>query len=190
MAISRLSDASIQDGLPKFDNLWDGFSAVGAMEPISAITLAASSASIEFNNIPGTYSHLQLRGIARTATNVSLGLRFNSDTGSNYSRHFLNGSGSSAAAGGGASTTTIFAGTAAQASSTFGANVIDILDYKDTSKYTTVRSFSGSDNNGSGFVQFMSGNWRNTNAVTSISIIQVEGDQLTQYTQFALYGIK
>lgn len=189
MAISRLSDASIQDGLPKFDNLWDGFSAVGAMEPISAITLASASASIEFNNIPSTYTHLQIRGIARTPTNVSLGIRFN-DATTNYARHFLNGSGTSAAAGGAASQTHGYAGTAAQASNTFGANVIDILDYTNTNKYKTVRTLSGSDANGSGFVQFMSGLWQSTNAITSIYLFQIEGDSFQLYSSFSLYGIK
>jgi hypothetical protein len=72
----------------------------------------------------------------------------------------------------------------------FGANIIDILDYANTNKYKTTRTLSGGDNNGSGFVQFMSGNWRNTNAVTSIDIFQVDGDTIAEYSQFALYGIK
>ena len=160
-------------------------------ESIATVTVGSGgSSTINFSSIPSTYKHLQIRGIARTATNVSLGLRFNSDTGSNYSRHFLNGNGSSAGAGGGANSTTAYAGTTATAASAFGANVIDVLDYQNTNKYKTVRALSGADNNGSGFVQFMSGNWRNTNAVTSIDIIQVDGDSFTQYTQFALYGIK
>jgi len=162
----------------------------GVMFPIQMVSVGAAGAStISFTSIPSTYTHLQIRGIARTATNVSLGLRFNSDTGSNYSRHYLNGNGTSAAAGGGANSTSAYAGTTATATSAFGANVIDILDYKNTSKYKTIRALSGGDNNGSGFVQFMSGNWRNTNAVTSIDIIQVDGDSFTQYTTFALYGI-
>ena len=163
----------------------------GAMFPLGMVSVGSGgSSTITFSSIPSTYTHLQIRGIARTATNVSLGLRFNSDTGSNYSRHYLNGNGTSAAAGGGASSTSAYAGTTATLASAFGANVIDILDYKDTNKYTTVRTLSGGDNNGSGFVQFMSGSWRNTNAVTSIDIIQVDGDSFTQYTTFALYGIK
>jgi len=160
-------------------------------ESIATVTVGAGgSSTITFSSIPSTYTHLQIRGIARTATNVSLGLRFNSDTASNYSRHYLNGNGASAGAGGGASSTSAYAGTTATATSAFGANVIDVLDYKDTNKYKTIRALSGGDNNGSGFVQFMSGNWRNTNAVSSIDIFQVDGDTITQYSSFALYGIK
>jgi len=160
-------------------------------ESIATVTVGAGgSSTITFSSIPSTYTHLQIRGIARTATNVSLGLRFNSDTASNYSRHYLNGNGASAGAGGGASSTSAYAGTTATATSAFGANVIDVLDYKDTNKYKTIRALSGGDNNGSGFVQFMSGSWRNTNAVSSIDIFQVDGDTITQYSSFALYGIK
>jgi hypothetical protein len=163
----------------------------GSYESIATVTVGSGgSATVSFTSIPATYTHLQIRGIARTATNVSLGLQFNSDTGSNYSRHFLNSNGSSVAAGGAANTTNSYAGTTATATSAFGANIIDVLDYANTNKYKTTRTLSGGDNNGSGFVQFMSGSWRNTNAVTSIDIFQVDGDTITQYSQFALYGIK
>jgi hypothetical protein len=163
----------------------------GAMFPIAMVNVgSAGTSAITFSNIPATYKHLQIRGIAKTSTNVSLGIRFNSDTGSNYARHYLNGNGSSAGAGGSGSTTSAYAGTAAQASSTFGANIIDILDYASTSKYKTVKALSGADANGSGFLQFMSGLWQNTNAITSISIIQVDGDSFQEYSQFGLFGIK
>jgi hypothetical protein len=168
-------------------NLWPA----NSYESIATVTVGAGgSASVSFTSIPATYTHLQIRGIVRTATSVSLGLRFNSDTGANYSRHYLNGSGTAAASGGTAGTTMVFAGTAAQAASTFGTNVIDILDYTNTNKYKTTRTLSGSDNNGSGYLQMMSGNWRNTNAVTSIDVFQVEADTFTEYSTFALYGIK
>ena len=160
-------------------------------ESIATVTAGSGgSSTITFSSIPSDYTHLQVRGIARTATNVSLVLRFNSDTASNYSRHYLNGNGASVGAGGAAGSTSAYAGTTATGTSAFGASIIDILDYKDTNKYKTVRALSGGDNNGSGFVQFMSGSWRNTNAVTSIDIFQVDGDSFTQYSSIALYGIK
>jgi hypothetical protein len=115
-------------------------------------------------------------------------MQLNSDTGSNYARHFLNGNGSTVGAGANSSFTNMFAGTTANATSTFGASIIDILDYTNTNKYTTTRSLSGADSNGSGFVQFFSGLWMNTAAVTTITIT---GDSnFDQYSQFALYGIR
>jgi hypothetical protein len=92
MAISRLSDGSLQDGFPKFDSIWDGISAVGSMEPISSIVLTSAQTSIEFNNIPQTYTHLQIRGMSR-CTHGNFGVSgnwiyMNNDTTfANYSGH-------------------------------------------------------------------------------------------------------
>jgi hypothetical protein len=80
---------------------------------------------------------------------------------------------------------------ASSTASIFGVAVCDILDYTNTNKYKTVRSLSGHDQNGSGYVTLMSGSWRNTAAITSITILRDSGGaNLTQYSQFALYGIK
>jgi len=165
------------------------FAPSGAYDSIATTTVGAGGASsITFSSIPSTYTHLQIRGISKMSSGASLYMQLNSDTGSNYARHFLNGNGSTTGAGGNSSFTNMFVGTTANATSTFGANVIDILDYANTNKYTTSRSLSGADANGSGFLQFMSGLWMNTAAVTTITIT---GDSnFDQYSQFALYGIK
>jgi hypothetical protein len=195
VAISRASDSSIQGGLPKFNDIWDGRSAVGGMDALGVVLLSTAASSVTFSSIPQTYTHLQIRGICKTTTSgsniASIGGRFNSDTGSNYAKHFLNGSGSAGASGGSASQTSMFFGTESPAgpTSVFASNVIDILDYANTNKYKTTRSFSGADQNGSGFVQFMSGLWMNTVAVTSITIL-AGVDNFDQYSSFALYGIK
>ena len=83
-----------------------------------------------------------------------------------------------------------FIGLNSELGSTFGAVVIDILDYANTNKYKTIRSLSGTDyNNTSGAVGLFSGSWRNTNAITTIKITASSAN-LAQYSQFALYGIK
>ena len=74
----------------------------GAMFPLQVITVGATAtASITFSNIPATYSHLQIRAIARTnvaSTADYPQIRFNSDSGSNYAHHLLYGDGSAAGA--------------------------------------------------------------------------------------------
>jgi hypothetical protein len=158
-------------------------------ESIATVTVGGGgAATVDFTSIPSTYTHLQIRGIAYCNSGVSLRLRINSDSGSNYSTHYLNGNGSSTGAGGAASQTSMFAGSAGNTANIFGGNVIDILEYTSTSKYKTIRTLSGIDSNGGGFVQFMSGAWLNTSAITSIAIYG-ESD-LNQYSSFALYGIK
>ena len=167
-------------------------------ESISTTTVGAGgSSSITFSSIPSTYSHLQIRGIGRSLeANTGLDLifmRFNSDTASNYSWHQLFGNGSSAASGAGTSVTIMRGGLITlnnEPANVFGGVVIDVLDYANANKYKTIRSLSGADyNNTSGGVALNSGSWRNTNAITSITL-NPSGGNWAQYSQFALYGIK
>jgi len=161
----------------------------GSYDSLATTTVGSGGASsITFSSIPATYKHLQIRGISKMSSGASLVAQLNSDTGNNYARHYLNGSGSAVAAGANASFSNFFVGTTGNATSTFGASVIDILDYANTNKYKTSRSFSGADANGSGFVQFFSGLWMNTAAVTTITI---SGDSnFQEYSSFSLYGVK
>jgi hypothetical protein len=70
------------------------------------------------------------------------------------------------------------------------AIVADIFDYTNTSKYTTMRTLAGCDTNGNGEMGFKSGLWMNTNAVTTITIVNNDSSNFSQYSSFALYGIK
>lgn len=77
----------------------------------------------------------------------------------------------------------------ASTSSYVGVGVIDVLDYANTNKYKTVRSLNGIELNGSGVIEFNSGNWRNTAAITSIEFVTASGNFNVGST-LALYGIK
>lgn len=170
---------------------------LNSYESIATVNVGAGGAtSISFTSIPSTYQHLQIRNMAREKPSGdslydSLYATFNSDTGSNYSQHFLRGNGSAAQAGGSASQTSTTLGGIEQggnAANIFGAGVIDVLDYANTSKYKTVRSLFGYDANGSGYIVLASGLWQSTSAITSITMTPVNG--IAQYSSFALYGIK
>ena len=163
-------------------------------ESIATTTVGAGGqSSITFSSIPSTYKHLQIRGIGRTsAGGESLRLRFNSDTGANYANHELYGTGSAASAYAEFNVNSNFADSFAPSSASanvFGVGVIDILDYANTNKYKTIRALSGYDNNGSGYAVLNSGLWRNTTAIDTILLFFGSGN-LTQYSTFALYGIK
>jgi hypothetical protein len=164
----------------------------GAMFPLQVITVgAAGASSVSFTNIPATYSHLQVRitALGDTATGYDVTMRFNSDTASNYNWHRLYGNGSSALAQGSASVTSMYVAADAARTTYPFVSVIDILDYADTNKYTTIRNLNGFDQNGGGAVTLWSGLWRNTAAVNSIAIT-VAANNLAQYSQFALYAVK
>lgn len=163
---------------------------------IQTYTLSSAQSSVTFSSIPSTYTHLQLRWIGKTdrpeTDDVTL-VQFNSDTGSNYSWHWLRGNGTVAAAGAtsNASSIAIQYGATGDsgASNIFAGAVIDILEYKNTNMYKTIRSSQGLDLNGSGWIYLTSGNWRNTNAITSITLDQQYGSNFKQYSRFSLYGI-
>jgi hypothetical protein len=175
-------------------------------ESIATVTLGSAQSSIEFTSIPSTFKHLQVRGIARSSrTGVNFDdvtMTLNSDTGSNYSRHRLFGNpaspSSTVLAEGSANNSQWQAGvisSADAASNIFGTLIVDILDYTNTNKYKTLRILSGVDTNGAvsgyaGFVALASSAWLNTSAVTTVKLLPFNGPNFTQYSSFALYGIK
>lgn len=180
------------------------FVSATSFESIATVTVGSGgAATITFSSIPSGFAHLQVRCFAQTnrgTFGIDDGrIRLNSDTGSNYAKHRLFGDGSSASADGNSSIDYMETGTGtfatSNATNTFGVAIIDILDYTNTNKNTTIRSLNGSDVNGTvggtgGRVGLTSGLWMNTNAVTSILIYPAFGSQFNQYSHFALYGIK
>jgi hypothetical protein len=171
----------------------------GDFESIATVTVGSGGAtSALFDNIPSTYQHLQIRAIAKRSDNANgtyLGVRLNGDTGANYARHQLAGTGSAATARA-ATGSTVAIATATEVvlpgngtANLFGAQIVDILDYADTSKNTTLRAFGGFDANGSGNVLLMSSLWIDTSAVTSVTLMS-GGDTWAQHSTFALFGVK
>jgi hypothetical protein len=168
-------------------------------ESIATVTVGSGGASnVEFTSIPATYKHLEIRFIGRTTRSDTIDDLFvqvgngSVDTGSNYASHRLYATGSSVGAGSSTNQTQwnwyneLTAATAS--ASVFGIGVISILDYADTNKYKTGRILGGNDNNGSGYIEYHSGLWRSTSAITNIKF--TANNNFVQYTHFALYGIK
>lgn len=183
-------------------NLTPPWAPYGAYDALSTVTVPSGGvASITFAAIPQGYKHLQVRHSCisnRTTFAIEdLTIRFNGDTGANYSYHLLRGNGSTAAAGAAANASFVYLDVASgtSVSNYFGVGVTDILDYADTSKFKTTRSLTGIDTNGSvagefGRVALQSGNWRNTVAINSMVISPLNGTQFNQHSQFTLYGVR
>jgi hypothetical protein len=163
----------------------------GSYFPIGEFTLASAQANIEFTNIPQTYTHLQIRALSTSSgSDNGLYMTFNGDTASNYTTHYLYGNGTTAGAGADRPRSSMYIGTNRYAVSSnigFGGTIVDILDYKNTNKYTTIRSLDGNDRNGAGSVWFFSGLWMNTNAISSLKI--TSETNLAANSSFALYGV-
>jgi hypothetical protein len=163
----------------------------GAYDSLASTTLSTSATSVVFAGIPAGYKHLQLRSISlASSANSDIQVIFNGDTASNYSQHYMYGTGSASGANGGGATQPFFYLGINAGDTTFPvASVCDVLDYATTNKYKTARAQNGFDRNGSGHTFLSSGNWRNTAAITSITIFPSAGNFNT-YSSFALYGVK
>jgi hypothetical protein len=175
---------------------------------IETQTLGSAQSSVTFNTISQDYTHLQLRIIGRTTRTdyviEDANLRINGDTGSNYAwqRMFSNPETSSNSVSSATSTSETFInsvailGTNGASANKFGAAIVDFIDYKNTNKFKTVKAITGVQLHGDSlvgvtdFAELSGGVWRNTNAITSLTLITATGTQFTANSQFALYGIK
>jgi hypothetical protein len=172
-----------------------GAGAAGAYELISSTILGSDTSSVSFSSIPSDYKHLQIRLVARNASNTSsMILTLNSDTGSNYVQHDLVGNGSTVSSTANVSGEIAgirlnnFQTSNTATASAFGAGVVDILDYTNTSKNTTVRALGGRHSGASShFIRLISGLWIDTSAVSTITLA---GITFLTGSRFSLYGIK
>lgn len=167
--------------------------ATNSYESISTVTVGAGGASsISFSSIPSTYKHLQVRSIIRTASSTEDFLVYKPNNAALSARHFVSGNGSTTGAGG--STSVFDMGSipnSGSLSNTFGAYILDILDYADTNKNKTLRQLNGTDVNGSGGdIQLVSGLYASTSAISSLVINTYNGTSFAANSSFALYGIK
>lgn len=163
---------------------------------------AGGASSVTFSAIPQIYKHLQIRYVARdTASGYinNLSGYFNTDsTYTNYYWHFLEGVGTTGGySSGGVQVSALplsfgLEASASVGSNTFGAGVVDILDYTNTNKYKVLRTLTGLENNVTGdtSARLGSGLWKNTSAITSITLNPQPTGNFVQNTSFALYGIQ
>lgn len=160
--------------------------------PIATQTLNSNTATVTFSSIPGTYTHLVLICTVRSTfagTQNDITLRFNSDSGTNYSSTWLSGSGSAASSGRTSNQDYgyFFYLPAANATAgVWGVGIANIMNYSNT---TTNKTVLTRNNDPLAGVGAYAGLWRSTSAITSISI-QSPLVNLVSGSTFSLYGIK
>jgi len=159
--------------------------------PLATITLTSTDSSIVFTSIPATYRDLvlvcQARGTITTFTNVQM--RFNSDTGSNYSTVAMFGTGSGGGISYSETATNITAEQIARSNDTSGVFTpitIQIMDYSATDKHKTVLTRNSS--TVSAAVAALASRWASTSAITSITLYPYGGSFEIGST-FSLYGV-
>jgi hypothetical protein len=165
----------------------------GSFDLLETQVLGSATSSVTFSSLSSysSYQHLQVRATLRStraATGEVFVMQFNGDGASNYSWHLLEGTGSTVLSDAGTSASSMRCGVGFGSSGTanaFGAAVIDILDAYETTKNKQIRSLTGL-----GSIDLLSGSWRNTNALSSISLLPAFGGNLAIGSRFSLYGIK
>ena len=168
-----------------------------SFESIATTTVGfGGTGTITFSSIPSTYQHLQIRVLARgnnAGVFDSFYVRFNGDTGSNYTLRRLYGDGAVVGSDSISPYQAVRGNEITGSTATtnlFGAGIVDIINYSSTTKYKTAKVLGGYDRNGAGWSGLVSGIWTNTSAITNITITPVFGTLFSQYSSFALYGIK
>jgi hypothetical protein len=155
-------------------------------EPIATTTLGSAQSSYTFTSIPSTYTDLVIIANTKNTANNGdeIGIQFNSDTGTNYSRTRLYGTGSSAASD--RATNTNKGALQINSTTNFTPLIAHVQNYANSTTYKTVISRGTSSDYVSVYVSL----WRNTAAITSITLLPDSGTTFTSGCSFTLYGIK
>jgi hypothetical protein len=155
--------------------------------PLATVTLGGSDASVVFSAIPAVFKDLVLVINGNTTGNADYGLRFNSDSGSNYSFVYMGGNGSSSASGSNSGETQVVLDAYFWRSSEVSTLVAQIMDYSATDKHKTVLSRN---NVAGGGVDAFANRWANTAAITSVEVrVSTGGQSFATGTTMNLYGV-
>jgi hypothetical protein len=154
-------------------------------DSIATTTLGSSATTYTFSSIPQTYTDLTLI-FAGSATN-NINLRFNGDTGSNYSTTRLTADGSGVGGVGSDrfSNATFIIGP--YDPGTVQVSIWQIMGYSDSTKNKTAFAKGGGSTQG---VAMDVGLWRNTNAITSVTVHIDGAYSMGAGSIISLYGIK
>jgi hypothetical protein len=157
-------------------------------EKIATTTLGSNSSTITFSGISGSYTDLRLVLVAKfNAAGREVRMTFNSDTGTNYSRTFIQGEGTTATSFRSSNRANLDIISNGGSDTQFSLTTVDVFSYAGSTNKTCL--YSGAlDANGSGYVNACVGLWRSTSAITSITLT-TSSDLLVTGTTATLYGI-
>lgn len=151
-------------------------------DAIATTTLGSNQSSVTFSSISGSFTDLVLIAQGSTTANEGIGLRFNGDTGTNYSNTYMIGNGTTASSNRDSNDNIGYVGYF----STGQSNVIaNIMNYSNTTTFKTALGRGNPTN----LVIARVALWRSTAAITSITVLPGSGNLVSGST-FTLYGIK
>jgi hypothetical protein len=157
-------------------------------EPISTTTLGSAAASVTFSSITGTYTDLVIVTSAKLTTGSNDAIvRFNGDTGNNYSSTILSGNGTSASSVRVSNNDKMYLDSAGWVTSgEFNVSIGHFMNYSNTTTYKTMLARG---NNATSGVDAIVNLWSSTAAITSIQVLAATST-FTAGSTFTLYGIK
>jgi len=154
--------------------------------PIATTTLGSNQSTISLSSIPSAYTDLVVvASVGSTIPTEAYVIRFNSDTGNNYSWTRLSGNGSAAASARSSNTSYISAFEIPSATDK-GVQIIQLNNYSNTTTFKTalVRADAASYN-----AVAVVGLWRNTSAINSITISSSGTGNVVAGSTLTIYGI-
>jgi hypothetical protein len=155
---------------------------------LASQTLSATAASITFSNISQAYTDLVLVTQCANTTNTSdIAMRFNADSGTNYSQTIMYAASLNAAATRTTNSAAIYLNWYGNMPTTLGTQVItaSIQSYANTTTFKPVLSRA---NNGNNALDFIGAQWRSTAAITSITVFPT-ANLFSVGSLVSLYGI-
>jgi hypothetical protein len=158
--------------------------------PLQSILLTSSASTIVFSNIDQNYTDLVLVVSAKVDTGLDIWLRCNGDSASNYGYVTFTGNGTTPTS---SRTSNVTEGLLADwdgvPKPTFGHVLTFTLNnYSNTTTYKTSLARS---NRGDSGVDIVTSTWRNTNAITNLTLRASNGSRTFDAgTTVDLYGIK
>ena len=155
-----------------------------ALVALATTTLASSSATVTFSSISQSYRDLRLVITGSATANSDIQMRFNSDTGANYSFVYMGGNGSTAISGSNTGQTGVVLDAYFWRTTDLSNLEVDIMDYTATDKHKTVLSRNNVTSAGT---DAFANRWASTAAITSVQLVIT--NQFTAGSTFSLYGV-
>jgi hypothetical protein len=157
--------------------------------PIASQTLGSSATSVTFSSIPTTLNGKTLRDLVLVCETINtlnnrIAVRINNNAGSVYNIIDMSGNGSSTSS---FSTTGTNLITAANSGTVNFQFVMNFMDYAQTNKHK-IGLVRGNSRNGETFASHF--RYANTEAVSSLVILQQGGGDMQTGSTFNLFGIE
>ena len=155
----------------------------------SAIVSGTSTNSVSFTSIPSTYTDLVfiVDSSKTDGSIVNIYIRYNNDSGYNYSCTFAYGDGSSALSGR-QTTSNQIANMVGDQGTTLSNTIINTMNYADTNTYKTTLSRYSSTQSGD-VVMGGIALWQSTSAINRTDILLLGSNYFSNGSTMTLYGI-